>query len=108
MNFPLTFKCPHCGSNETVSQAACAEEKASGKLPLEAFTSINKMITPLTDSRAPTGLSVPLLICHQDVCLRCGTIYCTKAEKTQAVVGIREMPHGRGGQPPMSPMFGTS
>jgi len=76
--FPMLFpKCRECGSRDTVTAIGLAEEPS---YPKGAFGSIEKAFIPLQDL---TKLSVPTvrgILVHYDVCARCGTRRCTKAE----------------------------
>lgn len=84
---PLEFKqCPVCHSNKTVSQLACASEPS---IPEGTFTSLEKVFTPIQDVSKLLGAIVRGVLCHFDVCNRCGTRYCTKAEIVSTPVMVQ-------------------
>lgn len=78
MEFPVTFdKCPVCGERDTVTRQACKNEPS---VPKDTFISMDKVVTPIQD---PNKISLPQVKClltHYDICARCGTRYCTRAE----------------------------
>lgn len=85
-NFTIDFpKCHTCGETETIARKAVAEYIESGEMPQETFASVEKMIIPLKDPRQ-AALTVPTLMIHWDVCAKCGTRYCTRAQKFDAPI----------------------
>jgi hypothetical protein len=96
-NFPLEFKkCPNCGSTETVAELAVQEaEKTKGVKREGPFASLEKAAIPLADPGKTAKLTLPMVICHYDVCAGCGLRYCTKAEIIDAPITFTVK-----GQPP--------
>lgn len=76
-----TFKCPNCGSIETVSQLAIKESKLveKGLLKADVPSALRRNIIPLVEA-SRVALTVPAVATHFDVCADCGTEYCTRAE----------------------------
>lgn len=78
--------CPICHSKGTVARLACANEPS---LPKGIFVSMEKIFTPIQDiSKIATPVIKGVLV-HYDVCVNCGTRYCTKAEIISAPVEVR-------------------
>ncbi len=93
MEFPIEIaKCPKCGCKDTVSRLACADEPS---IPKGTFTSLEKKVVPIQDLNKITTPTVKTILSHFDVCPKCGTYYCTKAEITSLPVTIQKQP----GQP---------
>ena len=77
---PIEFKeCPICRCPDTVCQLVGEEEKQAGKAQKDAFFSMEKIITPLNNP-ALVGVGTGLL-CHYDICAKCGFRYCTRVDK---------------------------
>lgn len=95
--FPIEFKkCPNCGSTETVAELAVQEaEKTKGVRRETPFASLEKVIIPLANPGKTAKLTLPMVVCHYDVCANCGLRYCTKAEIIDAPIKF-SLP----GQPP--------
>ena len=78
MPFPMEFeKCPVCHSKDTVCRLACADDSS---IPKGAFVSLEKVFTPIQDLNKITTPTVKGIVTHFDICAKCGTRYCTKAE----------------------------
>jgi len=90
MNFPIEFpKCPSCGSKDTICRQACADEPS---IPKGTFVSLEKLVTPIQDPIKLTTPTVKAILSHFDICAKCGTRYCTKAEITNLPVNIQHRP----------------
>lgn len=90
ITFPIEFsKCPVCGCPDTVCRLAVKEEIENGRFSEGQFVSLEKVATPLIDPKHPPAISAQLLLCHYDCCAKCGTRYCTRAEKVTGVVGMK-------------------
>ena len=87
MSFPIEFtKCPSCGCKDTVCRLACSDEPS---VPKDIFVSLEKVFTPL---QQPTQMLSPIakgILCHYDVCGKCGHRFCTRAEITSLPVDIQ-------------------
>lgn len=95
-DFRLDFDhCPAC-------RLGCEGET---KIPEGTFVSLEKVITPLVEPHKITGLTVPALIVHYDVCAACGTRYCTRVEKQNIPIQFQPIP---GRQPPGGQGFGRA
>jgi len=78
MEFPIEFnECPICHCQETVCREACADEPS---VPNDVFVSLEKVFTPIQQPGQLLGLLVKGIMTHFDICAKCGTRYCTKAE----------------------------
>lgn len=102
--FPMEFACYNCGSKERITQIAYDEELPEGEE--SKFARLESSVIPL---RQATGLTVPTLLIHWDICAKCGTRYCAKAEKVNAPVITKpiqssQLPPGLG-QGPSGPGF---
>ena len=90
MEFPIEFvKCPNCGCKDTVCRLACTDEPS---IPQDTFISLEKVFTPL---QQPTQMLSPIakgILCHYDVCAKCGLRYCTRAEKVSLPVTVQQAP----------------
>lgn len=86
LKFPFEFKeCPVCRCPDTVCRMVGEEMKKKGKIPKEAFFSMEKTITPLATSALQ--VASPALLSHYDVCAKCGIRYCTRVDK--ATMGLQ-------------------
>jgi len=86
MPFPIEFdKCPACHHKHTVCRLACADEPS---IPKGTFVSLDKVFTPIQDLNRITTPTVKGILTHFDICARCGTRFCTKAEIVSAPVTI--------------------
>lgn len=74
-------KCWVCGCRDTVCRLGAAEEQEKGILPKDTFLSLEKMVTPLFNPQSPPIAGAKGIMCHYDVCAKCGHRYCTRAEK---------------------------
>lgn len=92
-------ECPICHHPETVTQIATKDLKEAGRIPKEAFVSLEKVIVPLSDPRV--ALSIETLLVHYDICAKCGMRYCTRADRGTGMVQVRQQP--RPPQTPFSP-----
>jgi len=99
--FPIIFeRCPICKNPDTVTQLAYKERILDkGKGSADQFTSAEKIAVPLTDPRT-VALSVDVLVFHYDVCVGCGTRYCTKVEITTGNFKFAPQPGQQPGWPP--------
>lgn len=79
-------KCPICGCKDTVCRLACADDAS---IPEGAFISLEKMFTPIQDMTKLISPTIKGILCHYDVCAKCGHRYCTQAEITSMPVEIR-------------------
>jgi len=87
MYFPIEFpRCPVCHCADTVCRLACTDEPS---IPKGTFVSLDKVFTPIQDLNKITTPTVKGLLTHFDICARCGTRYCTKAEITSVPVTIQ-------------------
>ena len=85
--FPIEFKkCPICKGEDTVARLSCEDEPS---IPKGAFASLEKVAVPIQDMNKLTTLMVKTLIVHYDICVHCGTRYCTKAEIINMPVTIQ-------------------
>lgn len=98
LDFPVEFKkCPICGhGGKTIAQLVSEELKEKGKIPQNAFVSLEQRTTALQNPQLV--LAVPLLIHHHDICAKCGMEYCTRVEKATGIPKFRTE-----GQIPKSP-----
>lgn len=91
MEFPIEVtECPLCHSKDTIARLGCADEPS---IPKGTFVSLEKVATPI---QQPTSMLAPLLraiLCHYDVCAKCGHRYCTRAEKMNLPVTVQQAPH---------------
>lgn len=80
--FPLEFnECPDCGSTERVTELAMQEMEAEKGIKREnPFVSMEKAGIPLASPLKIVGVTVPILVCHYDVCAGCGLRRCVRAE----------------------------
>ena len=102
---PLTFpKCPVCGHDQTVTQIACADEPS---ITPGTFVSLEKVVTPILQPSSMLAPMIKALVVSFDVCAKCGTRYCTRAEKTNVPVQV-QVQQGRpgGNMPPGGLPFG--
>ena len=87
MPFPIEFnKCPNCSCTETVTRLACADEPS---IPKGTFVSLEKLFTPIQDINKILAPMIKGILSHFDICSKCGTRYCTKAEIITAPVTIQ-------------------
>lgn len=87
---PIEFKkCPVCGTKETVCRVACAGDPA---IPEGTFVSLDKVIVPIQDINKISTPTVRSIFVHYDVCAKCGTRYCTRADFTSIPVTIQHRP----------------
>lgn len=70
-------QCPTCHCKETVANKAF--EVAEMKFPTGAFVSLDKGVIPLSQPALAVA-TVPSIIVHYDVCIKCGTRYSTRSE----------------------------
>jgi hypothetical protein len=78
MPLPIEFPvCPICHSKETVARLACANEPS---IPKGVFVSLEKVFTPIQDINKIAIPIIKEILVHYDVCVHCGTRYCTRAE----------------------------
>lgn len=85
--FPIEFKeCPTCGCQETVARLACAGVPF---IPEGVFVSLQKAFVPIQDVQKITTPMAKGVVSHYDVCARCGTSYCTRAEIISAPVTVQ-------------------
>jgi len=84
MLFP---KCRECGSQETVAALACVGEPS---IPEGTFASLEKGFVPIQDMNKISTLTVKGIVYHYDVCARCGTRRCTKAEILSAPITAQQ------------------
>lgn len=92
MPFPIEFeKCPICHSQDTICRLACADEPS---IPKDTFVSLEKVITPIQQPTQMLALFIKSIVCHYDVCGKCGLRYCTKAEKMNVPVQVQPAPGG--------------
>jgi uncharacterized protein YoaH (UPF0181 family) len=90
MPLPIEFlECPICHSQGTVARIACADEPS---LPKGIFVSLEKVFTPIQDINKIATPVVKGILVHYDVCVECGTRYCTKAEIISAPVTAGPQP----------------
>lgn len=108
IKFPIEIKeCPNCGCQDTMTRLAWLDEVQQdrvGEASKDLFTSAEKMAIPLIDPQRGVGISITGLILHYDVCAKCGTRYCTRAEKQTGPVQMKPPPGGmKGFGSPMGP-----
>lgn len=97
MSVLLEFdRCPICRSQETASQKGCANEPS---IQEGQFTSIDQKVTFLKPPQLAVGLSAPAIISHFDICAKCGHYYCTRVEKGNIPIQIKQVPGGPQGLP---------
>lgn len=86
MPLPIEFaKCPQCGCKDTVCRIGCADEPS---IPKGTFVSLEKIVTPIQQPTSIIGPFIKAIVCHYDVCAKCGLRYCTKAEITSVPIEI--------------------
>ena len=84
MKLPIEFPlCPICYSQGTVARIACADEPS---LPKGIFVSLEKVFTPIQNINKIATPVVRGIMVHYDVCVNCGTRYCTRAEIISAPI----------------------
>ena len=89
--FPIEFpECPLCHFKDTVCRLGCADEPS---IPKGTFVSLEKVFTPFQESTQMLALVARGILCHYDVCAKCGHRYCTKAEKVNVPVQVQQAPH---------------
>ena len=87
MEFPIEFEqCPQCGCKDTVCRLACADEPS---IPKGTFVSLEKLFTPIQDINKIMAPMIKGILSYFDICAKCGTRYCTRAEITTAPVTIQ-------------------
>ena len=87
MLFPIECKkCPQCGCEDTVCRLACADEPS---IPKGTFVSLEKLFTPIQDMNKITTPMIKGILTHYDICIKCGTRYCTRAEITSVPITIQ-------------------
>ncbi len=92
MTLPKNFEeCPVCGNRETVSREGYKGES----LPENGFTELEKVFSPTQDITKIIGPSIRGILVHYDVCLSCGTRYCTRAEISSLPVKFQQIPGGK-------------
>lgn len=80
MSYSVVFpKCWNCGSEELVSHQATAEEREAGTMPKDAVTYLTTEATLIGVS--PISGMGKVIFVRYDVCARCGTRRCTRAER---------------------------
>ena len=88
MSFPIEFtECPMCHSEVTICRLACADEPS---IPKDAYVSLEKVFTPF---QQPTQMLAPVMkgiLCHFDVCGKCGHRYCVRAEKVSLPMTMQQ------------------
>lgn len=90
MELPIEFsKCPNCNSKDTICRLACANDPS---IPKGTFVSLEKTVTPIQDANRFTIPAVKAILVHYDVCAKCGTRYCTRAEMVSVPVTIQGQP----------------
>lgn len=83
--------CPVCGSTERLSDIACAELRAAGKIPADAVTQLKLEITPL-EQPIMAGVAVQAIVTRYDACGQCGTPRITRAELQYIPVQVQGLP----------------
>ncbi len=93
MSYSVVFpKCWNCGSEELVSQQATAEEREAGTMPKDIYLTTEATIIGVSPI---SGMGKAILV-RYDICARCGTRRCTKAERETVALGPPPRP-----MPPM-------
>jgi len=88
MPFRIEFtECPFCHSQDTICRLGCADEPS---IPEGTFVSLEKVVTPIQQPSSIIGTFVKTIICHYDVCAKCGHRYCTRAEKISLPVQVQQ------------------
>jgi len=95
-----------CGCGDTISQLGCAPFKKSGKIPVDAFTSLRQLVVPVEQPML-ASVTVACIATFYDVCAKCGMERCTRAQLVQAPVQAQAQApaqypqrHGNGGRIP--------
>jgi hypothetical protein len=88
--------CPQCGSTETVAGEALKPLIDKGKFPPDVFAQLKQEIVPLEQPMF-AGVTVPCLVTRYDVCFKCGTPRCTRAEIVNAPIQAQVPPPGNNG-----------
>lgn len=83
--FPKTYdECPACHCKETVCQKAAEGEREKGRLSKDFNPVIMQQMTIIADPTQMQALiaprRVPVVVGHFDICLKCGCLYCRRAE----------------------------
>lgn len=85
-------RCPVCDCEETISQIGTAELREKGKLTQDGFTLLEQSIIPL-EQPALAAVTVSCIQTFYDVCAKCGTRRCTRAQVIQAPVQVQQQPN---------------
>ena len=80
------LKCPVCGSARRLAAEVLQHQIDDGKLPKESIAFITQCQSVVAGP-VGTWLSAPCIISFFDVCVECGTFYCTHAEVQTVVQG---------------------
>jgi hypothetical protein len=88
--------CPQCGSTETVAGEALKPLIAKNKFPPDVFAQLEQKVVPL-EQPLFAGVTVPCLVTRYDVCFKCGTPRCTRAEIVNAPIQAQVPPPGNNG-----------
>ena len=100
LKFPLEWDaCPNCGSTVAVGKSVVEEQKAKGKMPKDSQGGMLSLNTIVADPRTK-ALMVPLLIAQIDICATCGTLYCRRVDRKDAMVGALGLGQAGGPLPP--------
>jgi len=87
MEVPKEFKeCPICYCKDTVCRQACKDEPS---IPSGTFVSLEKVVTPIQDPNKISLPQVKTILTQYDVCAKCGTRYCVRAELISVPVTVQ-------------------
>jgi len=78
MEFPLEFKCPHCGKDKRITQHILDGDHQAGRIGEHIKTGVTRtQHVPITDPKKPgrPGQEVSVLGILYDLCANCGQEY---------------------------------
>ena len=89
-------QCPNCGSTRRLADEVLQQQIKEKKMPKEsaAFIMPYKSVVAMGDR----WLSAPCIFSFYDVCVECGTLYCTHAEVQTVVQGGKPNPKYQAGK----------
>ena len=102
--FPVKFKkCPNCGSTKTLTKLAWDEEAEKGRVKKDTPVALQQLLVPLIDPKKPPILTASALNVKLDICAKCGTGYCRKAEVATGPIQMGQALGQKGGRGSFQP-----
>ena len=86
-------ECPQCGSTQTLANEALKPLIEKGRFPVGTFGQLKQEVVPLEQPMF-AGVTVPCLVTRYDICFKCGTPRCTRAEVVNAPIQAQAPPPG--------------